>query len=64
MNIYYNILKLVRETGVQISGWVVPKTQKMVLDASLLSTQPYKLMIKGKEEQSREWSSALSYTSM
>ena len=29
---------------------VIPKTQKMVLDAALLSTQHYKVWIKGKEE--------------
>ena len=33
---------------------VIPKTQKMVLDASLLSTQHYKVRIKGKVEKSRE----------
>ena len=37
-----------------ISGRVIPKTQKMVLDAFLLNTQQYKVMIKGKVEQSRE----------
>ena len=37
---------------------VIPKTQKMVLDASLLNTQHYKVSIKGKVEQSRERSSA------
>ena len=31
----------------------------MVLNASLLNTQHYKVRIKGKVEQSREWSSAL-----
>ena len=35
----------------------------MVLDTSLLNTQQYKVRIKGKVEQSRERSSALSYTS-
>ncbi len=45
-----------------IPGRVLPKTQKMVLDAALLSTQYYKVRIKGKMEQSREWSSALPYT--
>ena len=30
----------------------------MVLDASLLNIQHYKVRIKGKEEQSREWSSS------
>ena len=37
-----------------ISGRVIPKTQKMVLDASLLNTQHYKVRIKGKVELSRE----------
>ena len=41
---------------------VIPKTQKIVLDAALLNTQHYKVRIKGKVEQSREWSSALPYT--
>ena len=45
-----------------ISGRVIPKTQKMVLDAALFNTQHYKAMIKGKVEPSREKSSALSYT--
>ena len=45
-----------------IPGQVIPKTQKMVLDASLLNTQHYKVRIKGKEEQSRERSSTLLYT--
>ncbi len=38
------------------------KTQIMVLDASLLNTQHYKVQIKVKVEQSRERSSALPYT--
>ena len=42
-----------------IPGHVIPKTLKMVLDASLLNTQQYKVRIKGKEEPSRERSSAL-----
>ena len=33
-------------------------TQKMVLDTALLNTQHYKVRIKGKVEQSRDWSSA------
>ena len=45
-----------------IPGRVIPKTLKMVLDASLLKTQHYKVGIKGKVEQSREKSSALPYT--
>ena len=55
---------MVRETEGSISGRVIPKTQKMVLDAALLNTQHYKVRIKGKVEQSREWSSALPYTSV
>ena len=45
-----------------MNGQVIPKTQKMVLDATLLDTQHYKVRIKGKVEQSREWSSTLPYT--
>ena len=41
---------------------VIPKTQKMVLDASLLNTKHYKVRIKGKVGQSRERSSALPNT--
>ena len=37
-----------------IPGRVIPKTQKMLLDASLLNTQHYKVRIKGKVEQIRE----------
>ena len=37
-----------------IPGRVIPKTQKIVLDASLLNTQHYKVRIKGKVESSRE----------
>ena len=47
-----------------IPGRVIPKIQKMVLDASLLNTQQYEVGIKGKEEQSRERSSALPDTSV
>ena len=47
-----------------IPGRVIPKTQKMVLDAPLLITQNYKVRIKGKVEQSTEWSSALPCTSV
>ena len=35
-----------------IPGRVIPKTQKMVLDAILLNTLHYKVRIKGKVEQS------------
>ena len=45
-----------------ISGRVIPKTLKMVLDASLLNTQHYKVRIKGEVEKSWERSSALPYT--
>ena len=45
-----------------IPGQVIPKTQKIVLDVALVSTQHYKVRIKGKVEQSWEWSSTLSYT--
>ena len=47
-----------------IPGQVIPKTQKMVLDASLLNTQHCKVRIKGKVEQSKERSSALPNTSV
>ena len=43
--------------------WVIPKTQKMVLDAALLNTQ-HKVRIKGKVEQFQKRSSAFSYTSV
>ena len=33
---------------------VIPKTQKLVLDAALLSSQDYKVTIKGKVDQSRK----------
>ena len=45
-----------------IPGRVIPKTLKMVLDTTLLNTQHYKVRLKGKVEQSWEWSSALPYT--
>ena len=45
-----------------IPGRVIPKTQKMVLDAPLLNTQHYKVNIKGKVDQFKERSSVLSYT--
>ena len=47
-----------------IPGRVKAKSQKMVLDAALLSTQHYKVRIKGKVEQSREWSSAPTHLSV
>ena len=45
-----------------IPGRVIPKIKKMVLDASLLNTQHYKVRIKGKVEQLKERSSALLST--
>ena len=50
--------------GVSILGRVLPKIQKMVLDAALLNTQQYMVRIKSKVEQFREWSIAHTYTSM
>ena len=47
-----------------ISGRIILKTQKMVLDAVLLNIQHCKVKIKDKVELSREWSSTISYTSM
>ena len=47
-----------------IPGSVIPKALKMVLDASLLNTQQYKVFIKGKVEQFRVKNSALTYTSV
>ena len=47
-----------------IPGRVIPKTLKIVLDASLLNTHQNMISIKGKLEQYRERSSALPYTSM
>ena len=44
-----------------IPGPVIPKTQKMVLDAALLNTQHYRVRIKVKVEQSRERSSTSVY---
>ena len=45
-----------------IPGWVIQKTKKMVLDASLLNIQHYKVRIKGKVGQSWERSGARPYT--
>ena len=47
-----------------IAGQVIPKTQKMVLDAALLNTQQYKVQIKGKVGQSRGRSSTHPYASV
>ena len=45
-----------------ILGHNIRKILKMVLGTSLLNTQQYKVCMKGKVEQSRERSGALSYT--
>ena len=47
-----------------IPGRVIPKTQKIVLDASLLNTHHYKVRIKGKVKKSDGRSSPLPYTSV
>ena len=47
-----------------IPSRIIPKTQKMVLDAALLNSQHYKVHIKGKVEQSKERSCALLYISV
>ena len=47
-----------------IPGQVIPKTQKIVFDTSLLNTQYHKVRTKGKMEQSREMCTALPYTSV
>ena len=55
---WFECLPKAWETWVQ-SQVIIPKTQKMVLDASLLNTQHYKVRMKDKVEQSRERSIAL-----
>ena len=47
-----------------IPGRVTPKTKKMVVDAALLNTQHYKVWIKDKVEQSKEWSRTFPYSSV
>ena len=47
-----------------IPGRIIPKTQKIVLDSALFSTQQYKVRIKGKVEPSWERSSGLPNTSV
>ena len=46
--------------AITIPSRVVPKTQKMILDAISLNTQHYKVRIKAKVEPSREWNSTLA----
>ena len=47
-----------------IPGHAIPKTEKMVLDTSLLYTQQYKIRIEGKVEHSRERGCTLPNTSV
>ena len=55
---------MVRKTGVQSGVGSNQRLKKMVLDVTLLNPQHYKVLIKGKVEQSRELSSAVPYTSV
>ena len=55
---------MARETEVQSQVESCQKLKKIELDATLLNTQQYKLKIKGKVEQSREWSGILPSTSV
>ena len=47
-----------------ILGRVIPKTQKILFDASLLNTHHYGVGINGKVAQSRERSRAFPYTTV
>ena len=60
--LWLDCLPMVRETGVQSQVELYQRLKKMVLDDALLNAQHNKVRIKGKVEQSREWSSALLYT--
>ena len=64
--LYYILIRSVFANGPwdqgSVLGQVIPKTQKLVLDASLLNSQQYTVRIKDKVEQSWERSSALPYT--
>ena len=53
---------MVQETEVQFQVVSYQRLKKMVHNAALLNTQSYKVWIKDKVEQSREWSSTLPYT--
>ena len=53
-HVLYNIIIYGPGDWGSIPGWVIPKTQKMVLDTPLLNIQHYKVKIKGNMEQSRE----------
>ena len=62
ISIMSRVFTNVRGDWGSIPGQVIPKTKKIVLDAALLNTQHYKVKIRGKVEQSREWSCTLPYT--
>ena len=49
-------------TRVQSQVESYQRLKKLVLDVALLNAQHYKARIKGKVEQSKEWSSTLPYT--
>ena len=53
---------MVQETGIQSRVESYQRLKKMVLDAALFNTQHYKVWMKGKVEQSREWSSTFPDT--
>ena len=55
-------LSMVLETRVQSQVKSYQRLKKMVLDTALLNTQHYNVWIKGKVEQSKEWSGAFPYT--
>ena len=55
---------MIQENGVQSKVKSYQRLKKVVLDAALLSTKHYKVRIKGKVEQSKEWSGTFPYTSV
>ena len=56
---------MVPETGVQSQVESYQRIKKKTVpDAALLNTLHYKVRIKGRVEQSREWSCSFPYTSM
>ena len=62
----YIIMVLTNDPGDRgsIPGRVIPKTQKIILDATLLNIQHDKIWIKDEVDQSRERSRAYPYTSV
>ena len=57
-------LLMVQKTRVQSQVESSQRLKKIALDAALLNTQRFKVRIKSQVEQSREWNSALPYTSV